>query len=257
MGGVSVNPMHLDTQRNMFKLILCTLAVSYVSAAPVSAELYSPGGAGDRVHWSWDGFASTHCENESGNVTIVPGSGGDMGQKLASCAWDDGRGATGTATLYCKVSVTAATSATGSTGALSLQAHCDAFSGTGPVWDGPVVHSGCSTVMIGGQPAPHQGQCCFAPDGHAVAVNEPPRSRSRLASPRATNTSATEGYCDDICTTNADCPPACPCTAVSASSKKCVHAGGCGDVCTGNRSHSNCPSTCPCVAISATAKKCL
>jgi hypothetical protein len=86
--------------------------------------------------------------------------------KVASCNWDDGRGATGTAILYCQVNVTEATSAsangtaTGSAGALSLQAH--QHSGAGPQqWDGPVVQSGCSTVMIGGGPAPDDGQCCF------------------------------------------------------------------------------------------------
>ena len=158
-----------------------------------------------------------NCKDESGNVTIVPGSGGDMGQQLASCAWDDGRGATGTAILDCQVTVTAATSAsTGSAGALSLQAHCD--SGAAPLpWDGPVVHSGCSTVMIGGQPAPHAGQCCFVPDGHAVAVNALPlghiNPRWPLGSPVLTCCGGV-----DTCNTNADCAPACPCTAVSASS---------------------------------------
>ena len=62
-----------------------------------------PGGAGDRVHWRWDGMQQGDCKNEteSGNVVIVPGSGGDMGQQVASCTWSDGRGATGTAILYC------------------------------------------------------------------------------------------------------------------------------------------------------------
>ena len=99
-------------------------------------------------------------------MTIVPGSGGAKGQQVASCndevQW--------TVTLYCQVNVldvTAATpaSASGTTtgsaasGALSLQAHYTVSDSVHD--DGPVVHTGCSTVMIGGKPYPDAGQCCF------------------------------------------------------------------------------------------------
>ena len=93
-------------------------------------------------------------------MTIVPGSGGAKGQQVASCDGDDGRDPVN---LYCNM--TAATSAsasgttTGSTGALSLQAH---FTIANSVYDeGPVVHRGCSTIMMGGKPYPEIGQCCF------------------------------------------------------------------------------------------------
>ena len=79
-----------------------------------------------QVHWSQDWSSYGYgCKKESGNVTIVPGSGGAEGQQVASCSGSQGD----TGTLYCQVNVTAATSAsasgttTGSAGALSLQAH--------------------------------------------------------------------------------------------------------------------------------------
>jgi hypothetical protein len=98
-------------------------------------------------------------------VTIVPGSGGAKGQQVASCndevQW--------TVTLYCQVNVTAATSAsasgttTGSAGAPSLQAHTTDIGGhLAEHYDGPVVHSGCSTIMDStGKPYPAGGKCCF------------------------------------------------------------------------------------------------
>ena len=97
-------------------------------------------------------------------MTIVPGSGGAKGQQIASC------NVGGTVTLYCQVTVTAATSAsasgttTGSAGALSLQAHWTRSDGGYKPYhlDGPVVHSGCSTIPDDqGQPDPSSGKCCF------------------------------------------------------------------------------------------------
>ena len=117
----------------------------------------------DQVHWSWDlSEPGGNCKSENGNVTIVPGSGGAKGQQVASCI-DQGY----TPTLYCQVTVnaTAATSVpangttTGSAGALSLEAHWT--SSGGYHYDGPVVHSGCSTVIEGGKPCPNCGKCCF------------------------------------------------------------------------------------------------
>ena len=95
-------------------------------------------------------------------MTIVPGSGGAKGQQVASCTpVSDGSG--DTLSLYCEVTVTAATSAsasgttTGSAGALSLQAHYTSTDGNHH--DGPVVHSGCSTIIgYDGKPNPNEGK---------------------------------------------------------------------------------------------------
>ena len=110
-------------------------------------------------------------------MTIVPGSGGAKGQQVASCT--DAGGFGDTFTLYCQVTVTAATSSsasgttTGSAGALSLQAHYTSTDGT-KQHDGPVVHSGCSTVIgYDGKPNPKEGQCCFV---FAMATAETPGS---------------------------------------------------------------------------------
>ena len=106
-------------------------------------------------------------------MTIVPGSGGAKGKQVASCTGGV------TPTLYCQVTVTAATSSsasgttTGSAGALSLQAHYTSTDGT-KQHDGPVVHSGCSTVIgYDGKPNPKEGQCCFV---FAMATAETPGS---------------------------------------------------------------------------------
>ena len=129
-------------------------------------SLPDAGGAAG-VHWSWDmsELVGGTCKKENGNGTIVPGSGGNTGQQVASC-----KAQGHTLTLHCRVNVTAATSAsasgtpttttTGSAGALSLQAH---FTNSGyprpphtTHFDGPVVHSGCSTIDLS-----VIGQCCF------------------------------------------------------------------------------------------------
>jgi len=127
------------------------------------ANVYNPHN-GVLVHWSRDTANCYHHDPpgpESGNVTIVPGSGGANGQLVASC---DGYGGGYPINLYCQVTVTAATS--GSAGALSLQAHYTVGIGNSVHDDGgddgPVVHRGCSTVMISGKPYPDGGQCCFA-----------------------------------------------------------------------------------------------
>ena len=111
-------------------------------------------------------------------MTIVPGSGGAKGQQVASCKAHGNVGGHNL-TLYCRVTVTAATSAsasgttTGSAGALSLQAHYTSTDGVGH-HDGPVVHSGCSTVIgYDGKPNPKEGQCCFV---FAMATAETPGS---------------------------------------------------------------------------------
>ena len=104
------------------------------------------------VHWSWDlSDTGGSCKAENGNVTIVPGSGGAQGQQVASC--DNGFY---TLSLYCQVKVNA-------TGAPSLQAKRT----RAPKNSGPVVHSGCSTIIgSNGQPFPHGGKCCFVTDSY-------------------------------------------------------------------------------------------
>jgi len=105
--------------------------------------------SGVAVHWSRDATGDVgNCKKEDGNVTIIPGNEGAKGQLVASCNGSDGRSPV---TLYCQV--------TASAGALSLQAH---FTISNSVHDdGPVVHTGCSTIMISGNPDPDAGQCCF------------------------------------------------------------------------------------------------
>merc|ERR1711935_269130 len=105
--------------------------------------------SGVAVHWSRDATGDVgNCKKEDGNVTIIPGNEGAKGQLVASCNGSDGRSPV---TLYCQV--------TASAGALSLQAH---FTISNRVHDyGPVVHTGCSTIMISGNPDPDAGQCCF------------------------------------------------------------------------------------------------
>jgi len=152
-------------------------AVKIQPAGSVAANVYNPHNIA-QVHWSWDvsseggNMAVNRLQScfrigkGNGNVTIVAGSGGVYGQLVASC---EGYHDSYPISLYCQVTVTAATSAsasgttTSSAGALSLQAHYTVTDVDAPALydDGPVVQSGCSTIMISGKPYPDGGQCCF------------------------------------------------------------------------------------------------